>query len=42
MSQAIRRASELVLDETTVTALRAALRATADEVVQAIIDEVPP
>ncbi|MFM9368446.1 PucR family transcriptional regulator [Streptomyces sp. Da 82-17] len=42
MSQAIRRASELALDETTVTALRATLRTTADEVVQAIIDEVPP
>lgn len=33
---------ELALDETTVTALRAALTTTADEVVQAIIDEVPP
>ena len=42
MSHAIRRASELALDETTVTALRAALKTTADEVVQAIIDEVPP
>ncbi|MET7608740.1 PucR family transcriptional regulator [Streptomyces avermitilis] len=42
MSHAIRRASELALDETTVTALRAALKSTADEVVQAIIDEVPP
>lgn len=42
MSYAIRRASELTLDETTVTALRAALKTTADEVVQAIIDEVPP
>lgn len=42
MSYAVRRASELVLDETTVTALRAALKTTADEVVQAIIDEVPP
>ncbi|MFF4325589.1 PucR family transcriptional regulator [Streptomyces sp. NPDC001591] len=42
MSQAVRRAGELVLDETTVTALRAALKTTADEVVQAIIDEVPP
>ncbi|MFI6151737.1 PucR family transcriptional regulator [Kitasatospora sp. NPDC051170] len=42
MSHAIRRASELVLDETTVTALRAELAATADEVVEAIIDEVPP
>lgn len=41
MSHAIRRASELALDETTVTALRAVLKATADEVVQAIIDEVP-
>ncbi|HVI35255.1 MAG TPA: hypothetical protein VM684_03405, partial [Gaiellales bacterium] len=42
MSHAIQRASELALDETTVTALRAALKTTADEVVQAIIDEVPP
>ncbi|MEW2556901.1 hypothetical protein AB0957_34945, partial [Streptomyces zhihengii] len=42
MSQAIQRASELALDETTVTALRAELKTTADEVVQAIIDEVPP
>ncbi|RDL09858.1 hypothetical protein DER30_3316 [Streptomyces sp. HB202] len=42
MSYAIRRASELTLDETTVTALRAALKTTADEVVQAIIEEVPP
>ncbi|MFC8663387.1 MULTISPECIES: PucR family transcriptional regulator [Streptomyces] len=42
MSYAIRRASELALDETTVTVLRAALKSTADEVVQAIIDEVPP
>ena len=42
MSHVIRRATELALDETTVTALRAALRTTADEVVQAIIDEVPP
>ncbi|WP_405668097.1 helix-turn-helix domain-containing protein [Streptomyces sp. NBC_01166] len=42
MSHAIRRASELALDEATVTALRAALKTTADEVVQAIIDEVPP
>ncbi|MCX4776064.1 PucR family transcriptional regulator [Streptomyces sp. NBC_01264] len=42
MSHAIRRASELALDETTVTVLRAALKTTADEVVQAIIDEVPP
>ncbi|MER7171916.1 PucR family transcriptional regulator [Streptomyces mesophilus] len=41
MSHAARRASELTLDETTVTALRAALKTTADEVVQAIIDEVP-
>ena len=40
MSHAIRRASELALDETTVTALRAALKTTADEIVQAIIDEV--
>lgn len=42
MSHVIRRATELALDETTVTALRAALKTTADEVVQAIIDEVPP
>ncbi|MFC9289360.1 PucR family transcriptional regulator [Streptomyces sp. NPDC057052] len=42
MSYAVQRASELALDETTVTALRAALKTTADEVVQAIIDEVPP
>ncbi len=42
MNQAIRRAGELALDETTVTALRAVLKTTADEVVQAIIDEVPP
>ncbi|MEU7474822.1 helix-turn-helix domain-containing protein [Lentzea sp. NPDC042327] len=41
MTQAMRRATELALDETTVTALRAALKTTADEVVQAIIDEVP-
>ncbi|HEY8981543.1 MAG TPA: PucR family transcriptional regulator, partial [Streptomyces sp.] len=41
MSHVTRRASELALDETTATALRAALRATADEVVEAIIDEVP-
>ncbi|MDX8033301.1 helix-turn-helix domain-containing protein [Lentzea sp. BCCO 10_0856] len=41
MSHAIRRATELGLDETTVTALRAALKTTADEVVEAIIDEVP-
>ncbi|WP_229812108.1 PucR family transcriptional regulator [Lentzea flava] len=31
----------MALDETTVTALRAALKTTADEVVEAIIDEVP-
>ncbi|GGU13036.1 hypothetical protein GCM10010178_00210 [Lentzea flava] len=37
----MRRATELALDETTVTALRAALKTTADEVVEAIIDEVP-
>ncbi|RAS67089.1 PucR-like helix-turn-helix protein [Lentzea atacamensis] len=37
----MRRATELALDETTVMALRAALKTTADEVVQAIIDEVP-
>ncbi|MFJ4090595.1 PucR family transcriptional regulator [Kitasatospora sp. NPDC089913] len=42
MGHAIRSASELALDGTTVTALRAALGTTADEVVQAIIDEVPP
>ncbi|MGW2788052.1 PucR family transcriptional regulator, partial [Streptomyces populi] len=42
MSHVTRGASELALDETTVTALRAGLKATADEVVQAIIDEVPP
>ncbi|MEV7414511.1 helix-turn-helix domain-containing protein [Streptomyces sp. NPDC089919] len=42
MSHAVRKASELVLDDATVTALRAVLRTTADEVVQAIIDEVPP
>ncbi|MFE0332467.1 PucR family transcriptional regulator, partial [Streptomyces sp. NPDC058960] len=41
MSRVTQRASELALDETTVTALRAALKTTADEVVQAIIDEVP-
>ncbi|MFS8096732.1 helix-turn-helix domain-containing protein [Lentzea alba] len=41
MTHAIRRATELALDETTVTALRAALKTTADEVVEAIIDEVP-
>ncbi|WP_053734834.1 CdaR family transcriptional regulator [Nocardia sp. NRRL S-836] len=41
MTQAMRRATELALDETTVTALRKALKTTADEVVQAIIDEVP-
>ncbi|MFI6096355.1 helix-turn-helix domain-containing protein [Lentzea sp. NPDC051213] len=37
----MRRATELALDETTVTALRVALKETADEVVEAIIDEVP-
>ncbi|GAA3662137.1 PucR-like helix-turn-helix protein [Lentzea atacamensis] len=37
----MRRATELALDETTVMALRAALKTTADEVVEAIIDEVP-
>ncbi|MBC9717444.1 helix-turn-helix domain-containing protein [Streptomyces sp. TRM66268-LWL] len=42
MNQAIRRVSELALDETTVTVLRASLKTTADEIVQAIIDEVPP
>ncbi|MCG5119579.1 helix-turn-helix domain-containing protein [Streptomyces sp. WA1-19] len=42
MSRVTQRASEMALDEATVTALRAALRTTADEVVQAIIDEVPP
>ncbi|MFI2780766.1 PucR family transcriptional regulator [Streptomyces sp. ALB3] len=41
MSHAIRRASELALNDTTVTALRAELKTTADEVVQAIMDEVP-
>ncbi|MFJ8961542.1 helix-turn-helix domain-containing protein [Lentzea sp. NPDC102401] len=41
MSHAMRRATELALDEKTVTALRAALKTTADEVVRAIIDEVP-
>ncbi|WP_448319987.1 PucR family transcriptional regulator [Streptomyces sp. CO7] len=41
MNQAIRRVSELALDETTVAALRAGLKDTADECVQAIIDEVP-
>ncbi|MDX8147514.1 helix-turn-helix domain-containing protein [Lentzea sp. BCCO 10_0061] len=41
MSHAMRRATELALDEKTVTALRAVLRTTADEVVRAIIDEVP-
>ncbi|NGY63610.1 PucR family transcriptional regulator [Lentzea sp. NEAU-D13] len=41
MSHAMQRATELALDEKTVTALRAVLRTTADEVVQAIIDEVP-
>lgn len=42
MSHAIRRAGDLALDETTVTALRAVLKTTADEVVRAIINEVPP
>ncbi|MGX1026859.1 hypothetical protein RKD38_001540 [Streptomyces ambofaciens] len=42
MSRVTQWASELALDEATVTALRAALKATAEEVVQAIIDEVPP
>ena len=42
MSHPLRRVTDLSLDATTVTALRSALRATADEVVQAIIDEVPP
>ncbi|MFJ5985903.1 helix-turn-helix domain-containing protein [Lentzea sp. NPDC092896] len=41
MSHAMRRATELALDEKTVTALRAVLKTTADEVVRAIIDEVP-
>jgi hypothetical protein len=41
MSHATQRATELALDEKTVTALRSVLRTTADEVVQAIIDEVP-
>lgn len=42
MSHVIRWGGELALDEKTVTALRAALGTTADEIVQAIIDEVPP
>ncbi|SEQ89556.1 PucR C-terminal helix-turn-helix domain-containing protein [Lentzea xinjiangensis] len=37
----MQRATELALDEKTVAALRGALKTTADEVVQAIIDEVP-
>ncbi|MCX4690256.1 helix-turn-helix domain-containing protein [Kitasatospora purpeofusca] len=41
MSNAVRRAGEPALDGTTVAALRAALTATAEEVVRAIIDEVP-
>ncbi|WP_405008306.1 PucR family transcriptional regulator [Kitasatospora purpeofusca] len=41
MSNAVRKAGEPALDETTVAALRAALTATAEEVVRAIIDEVP-
>lgn len=41
MTHAMRRATELALDEKTVTALRAVLRPTADEVVRAIIAEVP-
>ncbi|MET8978951.1 helix-turn-helix domain-containing protein [Streptomyces sp. NPDC004539] len=42
MGDVVRKAGELALDEATVAALRAVLRSTADEVVQAIIDEVPP
>jgi hypothetical protein len=41
MSRTVRGAAELALNETTVTVLRSALRSTADEVVEAIIDEVP-
>ncbi|MFJ8043291.1 PucR family transcriptional regulator [Kitasatospora sp. NPDC096147] len=41
MSHAVRRTAEPVLDETTVAALRAELTTTAEEVVRAIIDEVP-
>ncbi|MGI5500199.1 PucR family transcriptional regulator [Lentzea sp. CA-135723] len=41
MTHAMRRATELALDEKTVTALRAVLKTTADEVVRAIIAEVP-
>ncbi|MFD8320703.1 PucR family transcriptional regulator [Kitasatospora purpeofusca] len=41
MSNAVRKAGEPALDETTVAALRAALTATAEEVVRAIIEEVP-
>ncbi|MCG8922477.1 CdaR family transcriptional regulator [Lentzea sp. CC55] len=41
MTHAMQRATELALDEKTVTALRAVLKTTADEVVRAIIDEVP-
>ncbi|MFI5531781.1 PucR family transcriptional regulator [Kitasatospora sp. NPDC051853] len=41
MSNAVRRAGELALDDTTVAALRATLTSTAEEVVRAIIDEVP-
>lgn len=41
MSRTVRGAAELALDETTVTALRGVLKATANEVVKAIIDEVP-
>ncbi len=41
MSHAIQRAGELALDKTTLAALRATLKTTADEIVQAIIDEVP-
>ncbi|GLZ35285.1 hypothetical protein Lesp02_74720 [Lentzea sp. NBRC 105346] len=41
MSRTVRGAAELALNETTVSALRAVLKVTADEVVEAIIDEVP-
>ncbi|MEK2495382.1 helix-turn-helix domain-containing protein [Kitasatospora purpeofusca] len=41
MSNAVRKAGEPALDGTTVAALRAALTATAEEVVRAIIEEVP-
>lgn len=41
MSRAVEGAAELGLDHATITALRALLPVTADEVVQAVIDEVP-